>query len=175
MVHPYPPYCATFNYVGKHAYLLTLVTFQRNTIFIEEDVVSFVRKQILRACAEKQFEILAYCFMPDHLHLIVEGMSQESDLKVFAKLAKQYSGYYYRRAHPKHTLWQHGGNDHIIRDEVDLLERLRYVINNPVAAGLVDDPEDYPFWGSQRWTRAGLLERCRVNGWKAGKPVKSDR
>lgn len=125
MVHPYTPYCGTFSYVGKHRYLLTLVTFQRNTAFVERDIVCLAWEQMLRACAEKQFEVLAYCFMPDHAHLIAEGMSDQSDLKAFVKLAKQYSGYYYRRAHPKRTLWQHGGNDHIIRDDVDLLERLR--------------------------------------------------
>jgi len=119
-----------------------------------------VWEQFLRACAEKQFEVLAYCFMPDHVHLVVEGMSDQSNLKLFVKLAKQYSGYYYRRTHPNRTLWQHGSNDHIVRDDVDLLERTRYVVNNPVAAKLVERPEDYPYLGSQRWTQKELLDYC---------------
>ena len=164
MVHPYPRHCATFNYHGRHAYLLTSVTFGRAAIFTDDEIVRLVHTQFLRACSEKQFEILAYCFMPDHVHMIVEGLSEDSDLKSFVKLAKQYAGFYYRRARTGHSLWQHGGHDHIIRDEVDLLDRLRYVINNPVAARLVDDPADYPFWGSQRWTRAEIIERCRVGG-----------
>lgn len=104
MVHPYTPYCASFSYTGKYRYLLTFVTFARNVLFTEEQAVSLVWEQFLRACAEKQFEVLAYCFMPDHVHLIVEGMSDESDLKLFVKLAKQYSGYYYRRTQPNRTL-----------------------------------------------------------------------
>ena len=160
MVHPYTPYCATFSYVGKHRYLLTFVTFGRTALFTEGDAVFLVWEQIMRAGAEKQFEVIAYCFMPDHLHLIVEGMSEQSDLRAFVKLAKQYSGYHYRRAHPNRSLWQHGSNDHIVRDDVDLLELTRYVVKNPVAARLVEQPEDYPHFGSQRWTRKELLDYC---------------
>ena len=156
MVHPYTPSCRDFGYVGRYSYLLTFVTFERNVIFTEPAAVNLVWAQIVRAAAEKQFEVLVYMFMPDHAHLIVEGVAESSDLKAFAKAAKQYSGYYYRQAH-KRKLWQHGGNDHIIRDEVERLDKVRYVVNNPVAAGLVTKAEDYPFFGSQRWTREELV------------------
>src|SRR3954447_17702277 len=99
MVHSYPPYCATFSYLGRHCYLLTFVTFQRMLAFKSAETVESTWLQILRAGAENQFEVIAYCFMPDHLHLIVEGMADGANLKAFAKLAKQYSGYYYARTH----------------------------------------------------------------------------
>jgi hypothetical protein len=78
------------------------------------------------------------------------------------KLAKQYIGYYYARAYPARRLLQRYGHDRIIRDEADLLERVRYVVRNPVAAGLVSRPEDYPYLGSQRWSRDQLIEWCRT-------------
>jgi putative transposase len=136
--------------------------------FTDAAVVALVLAQILRAATEKQFEIIAYCFMPDHLHLVVEGMADGSDLKAFAKLAKQYSGYYYARTHGGGKLWQRYGHDRIVRDEADLRDRVRYVANNPVAAGLVDKAEDYPFLGSQRWSLEALLDYCR------GAPPKRD-
>ena len=77
-------------------------------------------------------------------------------MKSFAKLAKQLAGYNYARAHKGTRLWQHGTNDHIIRDHGDLLDRVRYVLYNPVAAGLVAKPEDYPFQGSQRFAIRAL-------------------
>ncbi len=163
MAHPYTPYCPTFNYVGRHRYALTFVTFDRNKAFNEPARVNLVLAQILRAAADKQFEIVVYCAMPDHLHMVVEGLSETSDLKGFAKLAKQYSGFYYARAYARAKLWQHGANDHIVRDDVDLLDRVRYVVNNPVAAGLVARPEDYPFLGSQRWSMQELIAWCRPN------------
>jgi putative transposase len=164
VAHPYTPYSRDFAYVGRYSYLLTCVTFARSTIFTSDATVDLVWSHIVRAARERQFEVIAYCFMPDHAHLIAEGCTAESNLKAFASAAKQYSGYYYKQSHPPQTLWQHGSNDHIIRDEVELLDKIRYVVNNPVAAGLVSRPEDYPYLGSQRWSRDELIRRARIDG-----------
>jgi len=161
VAHPYTPYCSTFSYVGRYRYALTFVTFDRHKAFSEAACVHLVLAQVLRAAAEHQFEVVVYCAMPDHLHLVVEGLAETSHLKRFVKLAKQYSGFYYARAHERAKLWQHGGNDHIVRDDVDFLDRVRYVVNNPVAAGLVADPRDYRFLGSQRWSMEELIAWCR--------------
>jgi putative transposase len=163
MVHPYPRYCASFGYVGRHCYLLTFVTFRRIEVLRKPDVVDLVWTQILRAAREKAFEVLAASFMPDHLHMVVEGMSESSDLKPFAKAAKQYSGYYHAQAHGE-KLWQKGNDDIIVRDSADLFERVRYVVNNPVAAGLVARPEDCPFLRSQRWAVDELVDWVRRGG-----------
>ena len=73
MVHPYPPYCPNFSYVGRHCYLLTFVTFMRMEAFRNAATVDLVWSQFLRAAREKWFEILACGFMPDHVHMVVEG------------------------------------------------------------------------------------------------------
>jgi putative transposase len=162
MVHPYTPYCPSFAYLGRYSYFLTFVTFERQQVFTDDSNVELTRAQIIRAAAEKHFEVILYCFMPDHLHLIVVGVTDDADLKAFVKLAKQYAGFYYAREREGRKLWQHGSNDHIIRDDVDLLDRMRYVVNNPVAAGLVMNPEDYQFIGSQRWSVEEVVHRCRT-------------
>jgi REP element-mobilizing transposase RayT len=169
VAHPYPPYCANFDYIGRYDYLLTFVTFNRNIVFTEARAVDLVLTHLVRAAVEQQFEILVHCFMPDHAHLIVSGMSDASSLKVFAKLGKQYSGYYYRQAH-RQRLWQKGIHDRIIRDQVELLDRIRYVVNNPVASGLVRSGDAYPFLGSQRWSVPELIQRLtpwisRLTAW----------
>jgi putative transposase len=132
--------------------------------FTNAAVVSLTLSQILRACPKTQFEILLYCFMPDHLHLLVEGMADQARLKGFARLAKQYSAYAYSRSHGRVRLWQKGLHDHIVRDRVDLFQRIDYVVSNPVVAGLVATAADYPFWGSERWTRDELLAWVRHAG-----------
>lgn len=129
--------------------------------FTSATVVVLVWTQFLRAASEKHFEVAAYCFMPDHLHLVVEGLADDSDLKAFVRLAKQYSAYYYARAHGGGRLWQRYGHDRIVRDDADFRDRVRYVVANPVVAGLVARPEDYPFLGSQRWSREELIEWCK--------------
>jgi putative transposase len=61
--------------------------------------------QILRAAADEQFSILAYCFMPDHAHLLIEAGSESSDGRRFITHAKQLSGFHYQMAYG-HRLWQ---------------------------------------------------------------------
>ena len=119
----YPRHLPGFSYVGRHRYSLTFCTFGRLPLFKDAAVVDCVWTQFLRAGHDQDVEITAYCFMPDHVHLIVEATEETSDLKRFIARAKQFSGYVYPQTH--HT-----------RDPS------RYCLENPVRAGLVRDPSD---------------------------------
>lgn len=46
-------------------------------------------------------------------------------------------------------LWQNGFHDRAIRNESDLLPAARYVIANPIRAGLVSSVCDYPYWNAK--------------------------
>jgi REP element-mobilizing transposase RayT len=56
--------------------------------------------------------------MPDHAYLLVEGLAHDSDLRCFAKMAKQRSGGVYRRRWGQ-RLWQEGYYERVLRDEDD--------------------------------------------------------
>ncbi len=85
--------------------------------------------------------------MPDHLHLLVEGTSDDSDGKRFIRAFKQYSGYYYsQKCHG--TLWQRYGFEHVLRDDETTVAVVKYILGNPVRAGLAATIEGYPFVGS---------------------------
>src|SRR5260221_918278 len=109
MAHPYPHHCPSFDYRGRYRYFLTFPTHERHHVFAERAPVNVVWMQILRAASEKGFEVIAYCFMPDHLHLVVEGLSDDAGCKAFVKSAKQYAGYYYARANGGGRLLQAPG------------------------------------------------------------------
>ena len=64
--------------------------------------------------------------------------------RAFVRRAKQYSGFYYSRAHGG-KLWQRYGHDHVLRDNERTEDVVRYILNNPVNAGLCARPQDYPF------------------------------
>jgi putative transposase len=83
----------TFGYLGVHRYSLTICTERRQRLFKRGHVVLLVLSQISRSAADHQFAILAYCFMPNHLHLLVEGLADTSDFRRFVANAKQYSGF----------------------------------------------------------------------------------
>jgi putative transposase len=145
-----------FDYLGPHRYSLTFCTDRRQTLFTTHDVVDLVLEQIARAASEYQFEITAHCFMPDHLHLLIEGKSADSDAKQLIAHAKQYSGFYYKQARGS-KLWQRYGFEHVLRDEELTLVVAKYILENPVPAGLVKRVEDYPFVGSLVYSLQDLL------------------
>jgi putative transposase len=162
MVHPYPPHHDDVPYVGKYHYSLMFCTHDRRSVFVDAKRVELVLAQFLRAAGERQFVITAYCFMPDHVHLIVSGLTDDSDAKSFIACAKQYSAFYYKREHGV-RVWQRYGFEHFIRDEMELALTIGYVIANPVRAGLVAHPSDYPYLGSSRWSIEQLLEICEYD------------
>jgi putative transposase len=143
----YPKHLRSFTYVGLHRYSLTFCTKDRRPLFADATVVGPVLTQFSRAATECGFAITAYCFMPDHVHLLVEAQSDNSDCLHFISRAKQYSGFQYARA-SQGQLWQRYGFEHVLRDDEVALAVARYIIDNPVRAGIVDDPRDYPFSGS---------------------------
>jgi len=158
-----PEHLKTFSYTGVHRYSLTFCTHNRRPLFEAKEIVDLVLSQISRAATENQFEIVAYCFMPDHLHLLVAGTSESSDCKRFIARGKQYSGYYY--AQERHdSLWQRYGFEHVLRDEEVTMVVARYIVENPVRGGLVSDTRDYPFVGSLVHPLEDLLEAVERSG-----------
>jgi len=152
-----PEHLKSFSYLGLHRYSLTFCTHDRSPIFTAGPVVDLVLAQISRAATENTFAVTAYCFMPDHLHLLVEGQSDASDCKQFIARSKQYSGFYYSKAYGK-KLWQRYSFEHVIRDEQKSVVTARYILQNPVRAGLVQRISDYPYVGSLVWPMPALLD-----------------
>jgi putative transposase len=158
-----PGHLKTFDYLGCHRYSLTFCTNGREQHFTAATAVDLARKHILRAATETQFVIIVYCFMPDHLHLLVEGQTESSDGKRFIARAKQYSAFYFKQAYRK-ALWQRYGYEHVLRDDEVTSVVARYILENPIRAGLVQRVEDYPFVGSERHSLADLIEGVAESG-----------
>ncbi len=151
-----PGHLKGFNYIGLHRYSLTFCTQQRQRLFTDAAAVDLLLQQLLRASREQKFAVPAYCFMPDHLHLLVEGTADDSDCKRFIKAFKQYSGYYYAQKYRK-ALWQRYGFEHVLRDEEVTIEAAKYILANPVRAGLAPTVEEYPYVGSLVYALKNLI------------------
>jgi REP element-mobilizing transposase RayT len=152
-----PPRIAGFDYKGLYRYFLTICTLSRKKVFEDPAVVSETLMEFRKTSHEQKFEISAYCFMPDHSHFLIEGLTDSSDFKRFCKLAKQRSGSCYARKRGG-PLWQEGYHERVLREGDDSRVVARYLLSNPVRAGLVATPIEYPYLGSDRWTVAQLLE-----------------
>ncbi len=90
------------------------------------------------------------CVMPDHVHALMEPLRLPAgdyyNLSTLLHSIKSYSVHavnnLMNRTGP---LWEEESWDHLIRDEAEYAETWTYIVNNPVKAGLVAKPEDYPF------------------------------
>jgi REP element-mobilizing transposase RayT len=101
--------------------------------------------------------------MPDHVHAVAEGERADSKLDTLVRSWNTQTGYAWRQSHDG-PLWQVGYYDHVLRGHEPLLAVCRYVVLNPVRAGLVVSPEDYEFTGSTRYTIRQILEAA--DDWK---------
>ena len=95
--------------------------------------------------------------MPDHLHLLIEGTTDDAALEPFVSKAKPTSGFEFA-THAHRRLCQKGYSDRVLRNDESTVDVIRYIIANPVRAGLVKDPAEYPFWGSGVYTREELID-----------------
>jgi len=85
--------------------------------------------------------------MPDHLHLILQGQDEQSDLYATILDFKHSGGIYLWQSH-SHCHLQKNFYDHLIRSANELATQLTYVAENPIRRGLVSRWQDYPFTGS---------------------------
>jgi REP element-mobilizing transposase RayT len=119
----------------------------RRDYFITKEDFEIHQGHLLRALSKHNCASEVHLFMPDHLHVIITGLSEFSDVYGAMKLFKQYSGFWLgRNRHEIH--WQEDFHDHILRQEEGLAKLITYILNNPVRAGICERWEDYPFKGS---------------------------
>jgi len=86
-------------------------------------------------------QTLAFVVMPDHLHWLMR--LQTTDLSKVVRDVKAVSAH---RLGGK--VWQAGFFDHAARHEEDVVAMARYIVANPLRAGLVQSLGDYPHWDS---------------------------
>ena len=95
--------------------------------------------------------------MPDHLHLIMTGTDDEVDLLKAIGGFKQKTGFWLSK-NKRDVQWQKDFFDHIIRKEEGLVNVAKYILNNPVRKGLVENWQDYPFKGAFGCNLEDILE-----------------
>jgi REP element-mobilizing transposase RayT len=100
--------------------------------------------------------------MPDHVHLLVTAVAETSDFYRFVTAAKQRSSFA-AAERGLGRLWQRSFWDYTLRSEEMLVEKIRYLIANPLRAGLVKSIEEYPFFGSEVYSREELVQIAQEN------------
>ena len=126
-------------------YLLTAVTHQRLPIFKDWRTGRLLVSQFKNAQEEGEATSLAWVVMPDHFHWLIElqqGSLGDLMCQVKSKSTRSVNGATGRKG----RLWQTSFHDRALRKEDDLVKMARYVVANPLRAGLVKRIGDYPLW-----------------------------
>ena len=117
-------------------------------MFFSENDKKFYLRLIKRLGRKNGLAFLAYCLMDNHVHLIVIPETKESLSRAVGETHRLYTTAVNIREEWKGYLWQGRFSSFPLSDR-HLFEAVRYVELNPVRAGIVDQPEDYP-WSSAR-------------------------
>ena len=135
-----------FDYCGPFTYFVTCSTYKREQYFLVRRPVHMLLNLMRETGLTYGFTESVYCFMPDHLHMLLEG-KQDSKLQDYMKIFKQTSALSFKREFNK-ILWQRSYYERILRRDENLENVALYILNNPVRAGIVDDFIKYPYLGS---------------------------
>jgi REP element-mobilizing transposase RayT len=140
------PRLAGFDYKGRHAYHVVLTVKARSAVFEDIELGRQCVTQLMKSAGRTDFEVKAYCLMPDHAHLLAQGLCDDSDLVAFVRNFKQRTAFHFKQESGD-QLWQQSYFDRVLRNDEHLGDVAAYVFQNPVAAGLCVNAADYPLSG----------------------------
>ncbi|WP_132146983.1 REP-associated tyrosine transposase [Luteibacter rhizovicinus] len=127
-------------------YLITACTWGRANLFANYRIARLVS----RVChAEKTWPdatCLAWVVMPDHWHGLIE--LHEGDLSKAIRRFKSHVTRAVRATGRRYPVWQKTFHDSALRRDRDVRQAARYLVANPIRAGLVDRVGDYPYWNA---------------------------
>jgi len=117
------------------------------------DLTPDERKIVLDECVywhNKRYQLFAVAVMPDHVHIVIRPIQDDKENYCpLSKIVGGIKGYTARRINQSRarrgSIWLRKYYSRILRTKTDLKEKITYVVNNPVKAGLVDNPPKYTF------------------------------
>lgn len=122
--------------------------------FLSDDDHRFYLHQLARLSGETACGIHAYCLMTNHAHLLLTPRYPESCSRLMRRLDLLHSQYMNRKYCRTGSLWEGRFRSCVVESETYLLRCYRYIESNPVRAGMVSRPDEYP-WSSYGFNALG--------------------
>jgi REP element-mobilizing transposase RayT len=120
----------------------------KDKIFIESRNKKFAEELMGTLFKEREVQIISYCIMDNHLHLILKGELEDISFalkKINTRFAMRINKELKRVGH----VFQDRFKSEVIHNDQHLLQAIRYVHNNPKKAKMISNQKDYP-WSSYR-------------------------
>jgi REP element-mobilizing transposase RayT len=135
-------------WIEPQVYFITTCTFRRRPILAAPQTAAILKSEWESAPARHGWNVARYVIMPDHVHFICAPWQEASSLEIFVGKWKEWTAKrMIRELNCTRPVWQLEFSDHLIRSEESCAEKWNYVYQNPVRAGLVERPEDWPYSG----------------------------
>ena len=137
---------------GKYDQLLDHSS--RGPTWLKRAAIAGIIKEALHYRDGREYELLAYCIMPNHVHMLVT-LPEQLDAPFFRVLQslKRFTAIAANRllGQTGQPFWQDESYDHLVRDGQELNRIISYILENPVKAGLCTTWSDCPF----SWVKDG--------------------
>jgi len=127
------------------SYLVTTVTDARQPIFTDWSLGRLLVHAMKTEHDRGEVSSLAWVVMPDHLHWLFELRSGELS-EVVCRVKSRSTMVINKATGRTGKLWRGGFHDRAIRHDESLITAARYIVANPLRAGLVAKVGDYPLW-----------------------------
>jgi REP element-mobilizing transposase RayT len=146
---------------GSGIYHVMMRGINRQTIFEDEADYQKFLQTILKYKAQCGYEIHAYCLMSNHVHLLIK-VGKESLGQIMQRICGSYVYWYNWKYQRVGNLFQDRFKSEAVEDDTYFLQVQRYIHQNPVKAGLVDDVEDYRWSSYNEYIKKGRITDCSL-------------
>ncbi len=147
MIRENPHRLSREHYQGRVTVSFTACVQSFNKPFVEPSIVAEFIRQRTAATEKNRCVVPIFCFMPDHLHVMMHGDRDDADLWRAMVSFKQSSGFWFGQNRCEFE-WQKDFHDHIIKNAVERAVRVRYIADNPVRRKMAVVWSDYPYTGA---------------------------
>ncbi len=127
------------------SYFVTTKAWQNRALFRVAEIAEIVIQTMLDYRHKGEYLLHEFVLLPDHLHVLITPSSANSLEKAMQFIKGGSSYRLHQQRGRKIDLWHAGFHDWTIRDAADWDSKALYIRQNPVKAGLVERPEDWPY------------------------------
>ena len=119
----------------------------RQTVFLEDEDYERYLGVVYRFKKEYEFELYAYCLMPNHVHLLIKVGQEATISKIMQSITLAHTKHYHLKYRSSGHVWQGRFKSPIVGNDEYVLDVMRYIEKNPMKAGMVKQAADYR-WSS---------------------------
>ncbi len=123
----------------------------KRDIFLGESNYRFFLKKIRLLKVKFNLDIIAYCLMPNHFHLLVRQNSEVTIAKWIQKVLSGYVQAFNKQYNRKGTLFEGSTKPRVINKDIYLYNIIHYIHYNPIKAKLISDPADWSYSSYKIW------------------------